>query len=53
MPGKQFLLQSTNVSYFIDSSLSACLPIVAQQAADTTEADDEAAMLAEFEADFS
>lgn len=31
----------------------ACLPVVSQQAVDTTEADDEASMLAEFEANFS
>jgi hypothetical protein len=37
----------------ISSFISACLPVVAGQAAAATEADDEAAMLAEFEANFS
>jgi hypothetical protein len=54
MPGKEFLLQFSNISNFIGSSFSACLPtnIMVQQIADT-ETDNEAAMLAEFEADFS
>ena len=41
------------ISYFIDSFLSASLPTVAQQAAATTETENEAAMSAEFEANFS
>ena len=49
IPGKQFLLQLTYISYFIVSFLSA----ISQQTATTTEADDEAAMLAAFEANFS
>ena len=51
MPGKQFLLQITDilVTYFINYSLSTRLPIIA----DPTELDDEAAMLAEFKANCS
>ena len=37
----------------IISFLSACLPAVAQKASNTPEAEDEAAMLAEFEANFN
>lgn len=44
---------NNNSTYFIDCFLSACLPIAAQLSAATNEADDEAAMLAEFEANFS
>lgn len=54
MPGKLFFyIQFAYISHFIDSPLSTCLPVITQQITDTTEADDEAAMLAEFEANFS
>jgi hypothetical protein len=51
MPGKPF----SNISFYISlTPLSACLPVGSQQARNAIEADDdEAAMLAEFEANFS
>jgi hypothetical protein len=55
IPGRQFLSSSlfNSTYYYIDCFLSARLPTITQPSATTTEADDEAAMLAEFEANFS
>ena len=55
IPGKQFLLQFTitNISYFIDFFLSSWLPTTITQQVAATEEDDEAAMMAEFEVNFS
>jgi uncharacterized protein DUF6532 len=52
IPGMKFLLHSTYTSEFIDSFFSAFLPTVAQPSA-TTEVDDEAAMMVEFDTNFS
>ena len=51
-PVSNFSTSCKLIVFFIDSFVSACLPDLAQKPAAATEADDEAAMLAEFEANF-